>query len=330
MSSQGGFVPATNKQEAVARISSLTNSGPEELGPGSTERKSVLINLSNSLKLGIDTSCTKHELGARIAERLGHLWTSQCQSAGQTVTLTGLNTLLEAATKYLGDNAEESPDRPTPAAEAKLITETIVGALPRYWDGKTCVMQMAEAQSSNWRQTEWQGWYFEFKALPALVNRIGGGPVRIGSTQFDYKRNFIWDLKAHSVFGLKGPAHSNFTCQLNDQTAVRSAIDEGGLGVVVLSGEPTYEGMEFTTWHKTIRDSPGEPKRQLKDAFRPMRLDSFFIQNASSFELALDKKMIIPFKQGRQPDGSLRNPKYSINVQKCIDSDLLVSEYTFD
>ena len=37
------FVPARNKLEAVARISNLTNSGPETLGPGSKEHKSVVL-----------------------------------------------------------------------------------------------------------------------------------------------------------------------------------------------------------------------------------------------------------------------------------------------
>ena len=64
------FVPAKNKAEAVARISSLTSSGPETLGPGSTERKSVLINLARGLGVAINDSATKHELGAGIARYL--------------------------------------------------------------------------------------------------------------------------------------------------------------------------------------------------------------------------------------------------------------------
>ena len=45
------FVPARNKLEVVARISNLTNSGPEYLGPGSKERRSVLFNLARGMSL---------------------------------------------------------------------------------------------------------------------------------------------------------------------------------------------------------------------------------------------------------------------------------------
>ena len=57
------FIPAKNKLEAVARISFLTNSGPEDLGPGSKERKSVLTNLANGLKIQIDESDSKPDIG---------------------------------------------------------------------------------------------------------------------------------------------------------------------------------------------------------------------------------------------------------------------------
>jgi hypothetical protein len=68
------FLEAQNKLEAVARISNLTNSGPETLGPGSKEHKSVLINLARGLGLKVDDRATKQELGRYIVESLGQSW----------------------------------------------------------------------------------------------------------------------------------------------------------------------------------------------------------------------------------------------------------------
>ena len=92
------FVPARNKLEVVARISNLTNSGPETLGPGSKEHKSVVLNLALGMGLTVSENETKQGLAARIVEISGRKWTSACESIGQTITLVGLNLVLQAGT----------------------------------------------------------------------------------------------------------------------------------------------------------------------------------------------------------------------------------------
>ena len=88
------FIPARNKLEAVARISQLTNSGPEILGPGSKERRSVLENLAKGLGISPDSYESKQSLADAISKRLGITWDASCESVGQTITLIGLNRLL--------------------------------------------------------------------------------------------------------------------------------------------------------------------------------------------------------------------------------------------
>ena len=68
------FVPASNKLEAVIRISNLTNSGPEDLGPGSKERKSVLTNLALGLGMEVDPGHSKQQLADILAAFLGGQW----------------------------------------------------------------------------------------------------------------------------------------------------------------------------------------------------------------------------------------------------------------
>ena len=100
------FVPARSKLEAVTRISALTHSPPETLGPGSKERKSVLVNLAVGLDLNVATNATKVDLGADIAAAIGAKWDESCWSAGQTVTLVGLNRILEAGEDWLAWRAK--------------------------------------------------------------------------------------------------------------------------------------------------------------------------------------------------------------------------------
>src|SRR5262245_62047272 len=93
-----GFVPSRDKLEAVNRISALMHGGPEELGPGSKERKRVLEKVVTFFDLPIATSVNKVALGRAIVEALGGTWTEACYSTGYTITLHGLDLVLRLAT----------------------------------------------------------------------------------------------------------------------------------------------------------------------------------------------------------------------------------------
>lgn len=319
------FIPARNKLEAVARISNLTDSGSETLGPGSKERKSVVLNLARSLELNIDESYTKQEIAAYIAQKLGFKWKKDYESVGQTITLKGLNALLEASTKALAVKkaAKSSEIEITLNEELKKISEVIMEKTPRYMDGVSAISEMKSAEYSNWRATEWQGFYFEFKVRPELIMRLGGGPKKIGSTSFDYALQRTWDMKVHSMFTRHGKK-SNLNCMLNDAESMRLAAAEGGIGLMILSGEPIYD-WEFTRWHKKFRShSDEEPKKALKKSFKSKRIDFFFIPTISRLEEALKTGELSLFKQGKQPTGEARKVKYSLNLHKSSKSDLHV------
>lgn len=325
MSLDSQFVRAKSKFEAVGRISNLTNSGPEDLGPGSKERKQVLINLAIGLNLDFDTeSLSKQQLGERILQTLGGRWSSDCESAGQTITLVGLNRILEFSESHL--RASTKPKLTGSLDdEAMSILNIAKQSIPKNWIGKDCVIEMKEGGSTKWRQTEWQGFYFEFRAIGHLVNGLGGGPVKIGVTEFDYQFQRVWDLKVHSNFGVAGPKSVNKSCQLNDQLAMKQVVRGGGLGLVVLSGDPTFS-IEFSRWHKQFRGSSGEPIKQLKEVFTPTHLEAFFIQDESVLEGALRDGLLNKFAQGKQPNGAPRNPKYSLDISKARGSEIQLAE----
>ena len=321
------FVPARNKLEAVARISNLTNSGPETLGPGSKERKSVLTNLAQGINLKVDESDSKQELAAKIAQNLGKAWTPDCESIGQTITLKGLNLLLEAATFRLSRSIKKQESRSI-LEETMEISEIVYRHTPREMYGVSAIKEMKEAEFSKWALTEWQGQFFEFKVRPHLINTLGGGPVKVGRTEFDYSLSYVWDMKVHSSQRQNGKK-STSGCQLNDGYSMEIAVQETGLGLIVLSGIPLYD-WEFTKWFKEFRSTSKKlPTRPLKKEFTPEKVDYYFIPNSERFNEALAKKQLKTFKQGRQPSGHSRNYKYSLDLQRAEKSDLLVHSTNF-
>lgn len=227
------FVPARSKLEAVNRISALTESGPQVLGRGSKERKSVLANAVIGLRLQLRLSVTKSRLGAALAHALDVPWDHTCYSTGETITLDGLNVVLAGMERALGVLGSKRRF-PTAAHEAEALVAVLAEAVPDHWDGRQAVIEMRDAEFSQWRQTEWPGFYFEFKGIPAMVDAFGGGPRQVGAVRFDYALEHLWDLKCHA-----NSARS--LAPLNDQASMLAAIAEGALGLIVLSGDRSID-----------------------------------------------------------------------------------------
>ena len=323
------FLEAQNKLEAVARISNLTNSGPESLGPGSKEHKSVLSNLASGLGLQIDEKATKQDLGRLILEFLGGHWLGAYESVGQTITLKGLNALLLNATQFFENKGSLNQNFGVEnlTQEVSKISQIIVGNTPLTMHGKTCVEEMRLAEDKNWKQTEWQGFYFEMLVKSALTSSIGGGRQTFFNTEFDYVRNFIWDIKMHSSTDKNGKASTSLI--LNDIRAIDQAVEERGLGFIILSATPTYD-REFTKWHKLFRGGGiTESKRTLKSNFVSERLDMFYIPDTSKLVKAKENSQLSVMNQGRNSNGKPRPAKYYLDISKVRDTDLQVFTHNY-
>ena len=316
--------------EVVTRISALTQSPPETLGPGSKERKSVLVNLAQGLGLTVDTSANKPDLGAQFAAALDVPWDETCWSAGHTITLAGLNLLLAGAELRIGARGRAEAGLFFAARdEALALVESLALAVPGHMDGRVCVTEMQAAQYTQWAQDEWAAFYFEFVGLPALVNAFGGGPRTFANTRFDYGLGHTWDLKVHmSTSGV---------VPLNDCSAIDAALAAGtGVGFLVLSGDVEYDDGEFRQWQREFRISHGKkakertapPKyvRRSKPAFRPQMLEAFFIENAKSLAGALESSAVGVMRQGVQTSGRPRPPKYSMDLVRARFGDLLLGQ----
>lgn len=91
------YESARTKAEAVARMYLLGNRVAEPLGPGSKEKKSALVALGRFVQIDLELTSGKHACARLIADALDIPWDDSCVSAGDTVTLEGLNRLVDGA-----------------------------------------------------------------------------------------------------------------------------------------------------------------------------------------------------------------------------------------
>lgn len=325
------FHPARSKFEAVTRISSLTDGPPQTLGPGSKERKSVLINLASALALDVDARQSKPDLAESIVTQLAGSWDETCWSAGQTITLEGLNRILGSAERQLARRGVRvtSSTFSSPRKEAEALLSVLATAIPEQMDGKQCVTEMLEAESTHWAQDEWRGFYFEFIALPALINAFGGGPMKVANTKFDYCLSEVWDLKVHG--------DDSHTAILNSQDATDECLRSRGMGLLVLSGTTTTDDGNFRAWQKEFRAANGKSprartrpaafQRRSKSAFTPTQLDAYFVASEDELQIHLGAGLMNVMSQGRQVDGSPRGKKYMLRTDRAKNSSMHLASY---
>lgn len=319
--------PARGKLEAVTRISALVDGGPEVLGPGSKERKSILLSVVRGVQLDVDVTLSKPALAEQVVLALGGSWDVSCWSAGQTITLEGLNRILLPLEARVDTTERPGPFRSV-QAEAEAMLSVLVEALPTYMDGRACVEQMLAAEDRHWAQDEWRGFYFEFVGLPAMVNAFAGGPVVYANTSFDYRLGDVWDLKVHGSSGR--------TAVLNDVGAVHARLDEGGLGFLILTGVTDYDDGEFRAWQMKFRADHGRtPRRRTtesrytrrsKRGFTPTRLEAVHVPDRSGLDSALERGAINMMLQGRQASGDARKPKYALDLVRAKATGMVVAE----
>lgn len=214
--------------------------------------------------------------------------------------------------------------------EGEKIHATLWDELPKFWDGKDAILELKTA-GYQWRQMEWIGWYFEWKAKQILICALGGsdGPT-YRNTRFDYRKDFVWDLKAHP-----GNSRTLFTI-LNDVEAIDHCINEyGTIGFILAVGTVGYDDDgSFKKWHDTLKGgvSRYEMERVRRGARSRRRKVFFTVENYLTF--ALDQGDIIrglsegwlqnSFQKGmRNADGSSRRAKYSIRLDE-IPQDLML------
>jgi len=207
--------------------------------------------------------------------------------------------------------------------EARQICAALNRGIPRVWDGKACVQKLREADY-QWRQMEWIGWFFEYEAKRVLIESLGGGDgPRFGNTTMDYKREFVWDLKAHVTnSGQKWAV-------LNDQEAIQTCIEQfGAVGFVIACGEAEYDDTgAFKQWHDALKGkrSAYEGERIRRGAASRRRKAAFTLEvyrllvfgSLDELAEATEEGWLGDFQKGmRNADGSPRRAKYKVRMDR--------------
>lgn len=97
-----------SKAEATARMYELAGEPPEPLGPGSKEKRSAFEALGRAIGLDLVGVPSKIECGRRLASRLDVVWDAPCYSAGDSITLVGMNRLLDEVDRLGADVIQAS------------------------------------------------------------------------------------------------------------------------------------------------------------------------------------------------------------------------------
>ena len=285
------FVPATDKLEAVNRISRAVGGPPEELGPGSKERKSVLVTLA--IRLGIspvEQRRSKPELGGVICSFANKHWDSSCWSTGSTITLEGLNRLLEIAERVGPPQSGEAQSDMSPSAEetgsgARRAVETVVV------DERTAPVSLplglpiGTPSPRTSRSSTEEARLIESVVVPRVPRHFDGklsveamlaggsrnwaqsewpgfffehlviGPLvaRLGGGPLRVPgARTTFDYASKFIWDLKTHSSDGPLAILNDQLATKWALAQGGMGLVLLSGRPEYTP-GFREWHDDFK-----------------------------------------------------------------------------
>ncbi len=195
------------------------------------------------------------------------------------------------------------------------------------------IPEMYNANFNSWKQTEWAGWYLEYKFDKYLkeqnhlhrVEYVGSSNKKVGEFDFDLwfdEDNFFGDLKASDIAKKEAPG--------NDKTTFIDCINK-------------YDKFWYVIYeHETVKD------KDFSYEYEATKFRTHFIREVGEWdsnkpfdELSYGKKMkhsvkfknmiiielnrinyhsvLSDFNQGKQPSGDKRNVKVKIS-KKDIDN----------
>ena len=202
-------------------------------------------------------------------------------------------------------------------ATANQLANVLSEAVPRQWDGKTCILQMRDEGSRHWRQMEWIGFYFQFLCENALADIADIPGPRYGNVEFDAFSEVPWDFKAHAI------NTSSHQVIVNDSEATAAAIEQyGAVGLILALGEVVYNDEErtFQAWHERVKGGKSKytKERIKRGAWSRRRKVSFDLEQISFIRIT-DETLVKcgSFQQDfRNADGSARRTKVLIDLEQ--------------
>lgn len=201
------------------------------------------------------------------------------------------------------------------------------------------IREMHQNGWSQWKQAEWAGWFLEYKYnkfttennLTNQMRYVGSSLKKDGDLDFDIcfeNGEFYGDLKASDITKKETPG--------NDQENLVECIYRFDKFWYVI-----YE-------HETIKDSVHENYMAtrsrnwyIKSVDKSYNKDELSYCNRMKSKVKFVRMTIIElnrinfrdaltdFNQGRQPDGSVRKPKFNINKEVLKNDNFVVFRYVY-
>ena len=185
------------------------------------------------------------------------------------------------------------------------------------WDGRESIIEMKTGGSTQWRQMEWIGFYFEFICGKCLHDVMEIPGPKYENTEFDGFFNIPWDFKAHAM------NTSSNKVIVNDKESVALAIKEFGVvGLILALGEVEYndDDRKFQKWHSKEKggQSQFEKDRIARGAWSRKRKVSLALKQISFVPITKQtlRKCGSFQKKFRNADGSPRRSKILIDLEK--------------
>jgi len=187
------------------------------------------------------------------------------------------------------------------------------------WDGKSCVLELKDADDHQWKQMEWWGFYFEYKIKQMFSDRFLFPGDKFDNVEFDMKGAINWDLKAAAI---KSDSHRII---LNDKIAMEKSIEkEGYHGDIIALCDVEYNDINrtFQKWHTELKGgkSKYELEREARTSISRYRKTKAILTEIIILILKKDdlEKLLI-MKQGRNSNGKPRPEKYMLDLETIDD-----------
>jgi len=197
--------------------------------------------------------------------------------------------------------------------DIKTLKTNLV-SLPKHWDGKTCVIELKEADY-NWRQMEWWAFYFEYKVQNLLANKFSFPGDRYDNVSFDLKGAINWDLKASAI------KSDNQKIILNDKSAMEQSIEKSGYhGEIIALCDVEYNDVDrsFQKWHTELKGgkSDYELARESRTSVSRYRKTKAELTDILLLIFkASDLDLLATMKQGINSNGKPRPEKYMLDLE---------------
>lgn len=201
------------------------------------------------------------------------------------------------------------------------------------------IKEMHANEWPQWRQTEWAGWFLEYKfnkftienQVTDRIRYVGSSLKRNEDLDFDLRfdeENFYGDLKASDIKKKETPG--------NDQENLMECIYQFGRFWYVIYEHETVKDSEETHYEATkgrnqyIRSvDPSYRKDEMSYHTRMKNKVRFVKMSIIELNRINYKEALTDFNQGHQPDGKDRKPKFNINKKVLENDNFVVFRYTY-